>query len=161
MAEDVKTQYKEDTKNKESKKKSSQKEESIQPNLFWHFRPRILDEIKKERPTGLLGNLYDEICKYGTNNPRGEIERMADDALYRGIISKREYTVLKHRISFHGTERETLKKLGERFHSSDGFHHICRNAVRYSETNAYGKLYRYYIKGAKYKGEQIEWPMGY
>ncbi len=122
-----------------------------------------MEELAKERPTGLLGRLYDEICKCGTNNPRGEIERMAEDAFYRGIISDREHTVLKYRIPFHGIERETLEKVGvgiikKRIVREQG---ICREAVRHLEATAYGKLYMHYINGVKYRGDKIQWPMGY
>jgi hypothetical protein len=93
---------------------------------------------KIEKPSGwLVGRLYDECSKYSPE-PASEIGRIASLGLQEGYIGAREYDILQYRIPFPGSERKTLKQLGEGIG-------LTASRIRQLENKAAGKLLRHYI----------------
>lgn len=62
---------------------------------------------------GWLGLLYNRCSTY-TDDPVGEIERLARQALNDGNIDMRKYQVLQDRIPFSGFERKSQVEVGRK-----------------------------------------------
>ena len=80
-----------------------------------------------------------------------ELERHADSARHEGFLNDLQYTILKYRIPFTGSERKTQKQIGINF----GVKH---QYIQQTESAAYD-IFRGYLIWAS-MGENRKYPPG-
>lgn len=78
-------------------------------------------------------------CKKYTDDPIGEIKRMADQAQNDRAIGSRAYTVLEQRVPFPGFEKRDRKDIGKDYG-------VTRERIRQIEHKAYRTLKKKYLQ---------------